>query len=111
MAAILRPSARTCLNPDPSFNSGGNFKGHLQVRPSLVRKGNTTKLYWNVSNVLSCSVAGNGDTFSGTIGTGVVTSSINNLTAYTLTCLKFPDGSTSFSESVPVYITPTMQER
>jgi hypothetical protein len=100
-----------CLNPDPSFNSSGSFTGHLQVRPSLVRKDDSTKLYWNVSNVLSCSVEGNNQSFNGMVGSGVVRAAINNLTIYTLTCQKLPDGATSFSETAPVYITPTMQEK
>jgi hypothetical protein len=76
-----------------------------------VRKGDSTKLYWNVSNVLSCSVEGNNQSFNGMVGSGVVSAAINNLTIYTLTCQKLPDGATSFSETAPVYITPTMQEK
>jgi hypothetical protein len=62
---------------------------HLQVRPSIVRPGNKARVFWNVSNVESCSVSGtNGDSWigiaSGALGTA--TSPIMGRTTFTLHC-------------------------
>jgi hypothetical protein len=99
------------VNPDPSFNSSNVLTGHLQVIPKLINKGGTVKLYWNVSNVLSCSVSGNNETWSGTIGAGLPTNVINAQTPFTLTCQKLPSGATSFSETQTVNIIPGFQEK
>ncbi len=89
-----------CIPPNqPGFvgfttTQGFTASGHLEVRPSLVRSGDRTRVYWNVRNVRDCTVRGtNGD---GTTGTqwnqvssgpsGVVTSPIGSRTDYTLFC-------------------------
>jgi hypothetical protein len=100
------PGAPTCLDPTPQFNSSGSgqnaYTGHLQAHPLVVPKGNTTKLYWSVSNVNGCSVSGGGQTWNGLSSPsgGQVTNPINQQTIYTLTCTKID--STTFSESVTI---------
>ncbi len=81
------------------FTTPGGFRasGHLEVRPTLVRSGDTTRVYWNVRNVRDCTVRGtNGDGAPGSItgtwnqmtsgATGVVTGPITSRTEYTLFC-------------------------
>lgn len=89
--------------------------GHLEVKPSLLWSGNTTSVYWNVSNAQSCSVTGsNGDSWSGSFsGSGGKTSSpITSQTTYTLACTGFP-GATPISviETVTVNIIPVFEEK
>ena len=102
----------TCISSVPSFNSGENgLTGHLQIRPSLVRKGKTATAYWNVSNVESCTVKGNTvdqSGWSGTSGTQT-TSALTSRTTYTLDCLKL-DG-THLIESALVNIVPEFEEQ
>jgi hypothetical protein len=102
-----------CLSPNPSFNGAATTTGHLQILPNLVKKGDTTKVHWNVSNVLSCTVSGNNDSWSGLSSgsSGKITSPIMQQAIYTLLCLKLPDGSSSFSETQTVDIIPGFQER
>ena len=107
--------APVCLYNNPiTFvpdGSGSDLTGHLQVRPALVRKGNSTKLYWNVDNVESCTVVGtNGQHWSGASSgsSGQVTSGINQQTIFTLSCEG--GGSASISESQAVNIAPIFLE-
>lgn len=109
-------SAGACIEPlPPAAAAFGNFSGHLTAKPSLVRMGDTTKLYWNIENVVdsSCSVTGsNGDAwtelaFSGT--SGKTTSQIMSRTVFTLTCTGV-DNST-FTETATVNIIPVFQEQ
>ena len=106
----------SCLYPPPTFNQSGSgtsaLTGHLQAVPLLVPQNTPTKLYWNVSNVSSCSVTGsNGDHWSGTSsGSGGVTSSpIIQQTSFTLSCPAL-DG-TALTESQTVGVVPVFQER
>lgn len=109
--AFCSAGSSVCLYPAPSFNSSGPNTGHLQITPLIVPKGLTTKLFWNVSNVSSCSVSGsNGQswntTFSGS--NGQPTSGVLQQTTFTLACPGL-DGS-SINESVVVNILPVFQE-
>jgi hypothetical protein len=92
-------------NPD-------NLTGHLQARPTIVLKGKTTKLYWNISNVSSCTVTGtNGDSWSdATSGTsGKSSSAINQKNVYTLSCTALD--SSTYQESTTVNLVPAYQEK
>lgn len=99
--------------PPPSFNEGANgLTGHLQIRPALVPRGFTTRVYWDVSGVESCSVTGtNGDSWSGVASgsTGRVSGVINQQTLYTLTCEAY-EGQTFDPETAFVNIVPIFQE-
>lgn len=109
-------SAGACITPPPpGATAFGSFTGHLTAKPALVRLGLTTKVYWNISNVVdsSCSVTGtNGDSwtglaFSGT--SGKTTGAITSQTIYTLTCTGLDDST--FTETATVNIIPVFQEQ
>ena len=96
--------------------TGGLFTatGHLDVRPSLVRTDDTVRVYWNVSNMSSCTVQGSNsdrwsDSFSGS--SGQTSASIVGQTTYTLTCNALPGAQPSVvTETVTVNITPVFRE-
>jgi len=101
-----------CLYPQPTANASSTdptITGHLQARPTIVAKGNTTKVYWNYSNVSSCTVTGtNGDSWNGTTNGGQVTGAIHGRTTYTLACTGLD--SSRISENISVSILPSYQE-
>lgn len=116
----------TCVPPDlnPHFvgfptTKGFNASGHLEVRPSLVRSGDKTWVYWNVSNVRDCTVRGtNGDGQSGGVwnglgsgAAGVETSAITSRTEYTLFCRSRVGGTpATITETRSVNVIPTWYE-
>ncbi len=98
-------------------SEGETERGAIHAEPSLVRKGDSTKVYWNVINVEveSCRVEGtNGDLWVGLSSSGpdgVSTEGILEQTIFTLTCT-WLDGSTQYGpESTTVNIAPVFQER
>lgn len=103
--------------PTPGFVSGGSggdatLTGHLQVRPTLVPRGLTTRVYWNVSNVEACSVSGtNGDSWSGVSSGagGKLSGAIFQRTTYTLSCDAYAE-QVFAPESATVNIVPVFQE-
>lgn len=127
-----RCQAGTCLVPPPigfaefsatvppSDGGGGGggstftATGHLQVKPLLVRSGNKVRLYWNASNVASCTVTGtNGDSWAAVSSgaSGVQSGSITGQTIYTLYCNALPDADVPYiSEQQTVNIIPVFQE-
>ena len=135
----------SCLPPpQPEFvpfdatSPSGPFRGsgHLLAHPTLVVSGDTSQVYWNVTNVSDCDVTGtNGDSWTGPSSgsAGKTTSGIHNRTTYTLTCYyltaRMPIGSgpapregssggtssgrgaAAFSEQAVVDITPFFREK
>ncbi len=99
------PGVSTCLESPPTITR------HLEAIPQLVKKGGTTKLYWDVSNVKRCTVSGNGQTWnlksSGTAGR--TTTAINQRTVYTMTCTQM--NNTTFTETATISVSPVFQER
>lgn len=97
--------------PAPRFAA----RGHLQARPTLLRVGDASRLFWNAAHAASCSVDGtNGDhwntVFSGSAG--AVTSSITGRTTFTMTCNALPGATPAVvRESVSIDIVPNFQER
>ena len=113
--AFCSAGSSTCLYPPPSFSASDGFNGHLQVRPSLVKKDDPVKIYWNLDNVSSCTVTGtNGDSWNGgSSGTpGKTSRPIIGQTTYTLVCGAH-SGSTpdTVTESVTVNIIPIFEEK
>lgn len=105
-------SAGACIAPPPpGVAAFGNFTGHLTARPALVHVGETTKLYWNVTNVSSCLITGNGDTWTDTFSgaSGKTTNPINSQTIYTLSCTGLD--SSTFIETATINIIPVFQEQ
>lgn len=87
--------------------------GHLQIRPSIVRTGDATRLFWNVVNATSCTIEGtNGDSFTGidSGAGGTVTGAISQQTLYTLSCVNAATDPSSISETVTVNILPVFCE-
>jgi hypothetical protein len=117
-----------CIPPDdPRFEpfvtpEGFTASGRLQVRPALVRSGDTTKLYWNVRNVRGCTVRGtNGDGEPGSLtgawnqtsvaNTGIQTSPITARTEYVLSCTSLLGAfNSSITERVIVNVIPEWYE-
>lgn len=100
-----------CIDPTPAFNGVGSYTGHLQLIPSIVRKGDTSTAHWNVGNVTSCTVKGDvvdQTGWSGKSGTQV-TSNIFSRTTYTLDCLK--SDNSHLRESAIVNIVPVFREK
>ncbi len=112
--------ASTCTNPSPVFNQGTGtgtegesiaLSGHLQIRPSVIAKGTTTAMYWNISGVQSCTVTGNGRVWTtvNTGSTGTTTYPITQQTVFTLSCTPY-SGSTFTPEIQTVSVLPVFQE-
>lgn len=100
-----------CIDPTPIYHPSQDGNGHLQARPQLVAKGNTTKLFWNVENVTSCTVTGNDQTWNATAANagGERTDPIYQRTTFTLACQKIDD--TPLTETQVVGTLPGFQER
>lgn len=114
------PGQASCTVPPPAFTGSGSLTGHLQAKPQVVRMASSTVLYWNVTNAQSCTVTGNGDswsTASSSLATctkrngGCLSSPINNSATYTLSCTALAgSGSPNVSETVTITPSPTYQE-
>lgn len=101
--------------PAPSYT---NSSGELTARPSLVKSGATTKLSWSVQDASTCTVSGNGDSWTGVTsassncatktGTMCVTAPITDLTTYALHCVG--DGGT-LDGSATITLIPSWRER
>ena len=78
--------------------------------PSVLPQGTPTTLYWNLDNVSSCTVSGNGATYTGASSgvDGQLTGTITQQTTFSLSCTGL-DGS-AVSESIVVNILPVFQE-
>lgn len=112
-ASYCQAGQSTCQWPEIGFNPnpGLSLSGHLQARPGIVSEGDTTKLYWDVTNAASCTVSGGGQNWSGlgSGSSGVTTNAINALTTYTLSCTGL-GSNPSIQESVDVLVVPDFSE-
>src|SRR3989344_1194756 len=104
-------SGTTCNDPDEVLTASST----LQVIPSLVRKGQTTRVYWDSRNVSSCSVSGtNGDSWGTKISglSGKETLPITEQTIYTLSCTPLTTAShPSITATKTVKVIPVFEER
>jgi hypothetical protein len=114
--AFCSAGSPQCLYPSMTFTSftdsnGQERSGNLQVAPTLVPRNTTTTVYWNVQNAQSCTVTGNGNSWSGTSSgaSGEVSNPIAAQLTYTLTCID-DQGSTT-TESASVNVVPIYQEK
>lgn len=99
-----------CVYPQPQPQATSGHSGHLEAKPSLIPKSATTKVYWNIINVQSCSVSGsNGDHWSGLSSAGMQSTAITSNTIYTLSCVEYDN--TNYTESVTVNLLPVYQEK
>src|SRR3989344_53250 len=112
-----------CVAPDNiTFNhfdaldrNGDSFTatGHLLAFPSLVRQGQTTQLYWSVSNVQGCTVTGNNESWNtrNSGPSGETTGAINAQTIYTLQCQALLGATPAMvQEPATVNIIPLFEE-
>lgn len=107
--SLCSPGQSACVDPNPTIST------HLEVRPAVVRRDDTVKLYWDVGNVEGCTVTGtNGNSWTDiTSGiNGQTTFPITERTVFTLTCTPLEGSlSPSFSETATVIILPVFQEQ
>jgi hypothetical protein len=100
----------SCLMPPITFIQSGSNTGHLQIRPQLVRKSGTTKVFWNVDNVSKCTVTSPNDswTMEASGPSGQISGPIYEQTVFTLSCTGL-DGTT-IHETATVGVVPMFQE-
>ena len=97
------PANQTCSEGACLAPASPTVTGHLRAVPSLLRSGETARLYWSLENVSSCSVTGTNEDGTGnrnnrtgvwnggSSGTaGKESSPIISQTIYTLTCMPLP---------------------
>ena len=85
----------------------------LKAIPSLVHKGDTTKVTWTSNNVTSCSITStNDDSWSSLTGTNEVSNPITSQTTFTLHCNGYAGATPgAISKSVIVNIAPSFEEK
>lgn len=104
-----------------SITTGASGEGDLEARPQLVREGTSSSLFWEVEYADSCTVSGNGDSWTAlssaaascTLVNGACQSSpINTSEIYTLNCTPLEGSSDpDFVQSVTIIPTPEFEER
>lgn len=96
-----------CTAPAPPT---GGASGSLQAKPSLVKSGQTTKIIWSITNATSCTVTGNGNSWSVVASpvAGYTSNPITQKTTYTLHCTG--DGGT-LDQTEEITLIPEWQER
>jgi len=114
----------TCYYTSPDPIPTGDQTGNLTLHPSLIPKGGTVQVYWNIQpgSAESCTVTGtNNDGMAAstdpaspgawnTLAGPETTSPIEQQVVYTLSCLQ-DDGVTRFIQTATVNVVPTYQER
>jgi hypothetical protein len=79
----------------------------LIARPQLVAPGGTSTITWNIRNATSCTVTGNGNSWTGTTGS-YLSNPINAVTTYTLNCTGIGGNLT---QTVVIKFAPKWQEQ
>jgi hypothetical protein len=114
--AFCSPGFSTCQYPPPEVVPEYGKSGHVFSAPSFVIKDSTAQLFWNVTNVTSCTVSGsNGQSWSGANAgcagvtcdagsSGKTTLPITAMTTYTLSCTGAD--SSIFSEQAIIRLAP-----
>lgn len=77
----------------------------ITASPTRVKKGNTSVITWDATNVTSCTVTGTGLSSSGLSGSQSVV--INRDTTFTLACIR---GGVTFKSTVNVRLVPSFEE-
>lgn len=119
--AFCSAGSSTCFIPLPTPTPTPGLTGNLQILPTIVSSGDTVKIYWNIDNVTSCTVTGNGDSWTGASsvlapcmhdGNACVSSPIVGQTTYTLSCAAYAGATPpTFNETKTVNIAPIFEER
>ncbi|MEK7068927.1 MAG: hypothetical protein AAB947_00930, partial [Patescibacteria group bacterium] len=108
-----RNALNQCVCADEALPIAGScsvvFRS-FTVNPTLVRRGDTTRVSWSVVRARSCNVFGTSQpTLSGLSGTDVVSAPILAQTIFTLSCLDL-NGFPSASQKKTVNIAPAFEE-
>ncbi len=114
------PGSSICLYPPMTptpivTTDGATLSGHLVARPSLVRSGTSTKLYWNIENAQVCVVRRldtnavvSTQTSSGSSG---VAATITAKTDFRLYCEAYPNTSpANLTDIVTARVVPSWLE-
>lgn len=89
-------------------NADAEGSAEIEVRPSLVRAGDTTTVIWQSAGVATCTILGsNGDSWVGTLGSQV-SAPIMSKTTFTLSC-PITEGLNLTAEA-EVNVVPVFQE-
>lgn len=100
-----------------TWPSGQHFTatGHLQATPILVASGNSARLYWQVVNASSCTVAGTNGYSIDALASGSQgqdSGPIRQRTVFTLSCNAHTGAiPATVAETATVNIVPSFQER
>jgi len=111
-AGRIRTGAGECVGVDTPAIEEKVWK----IFPLLVRKGERTNIYWDVSHATSCTVSGtNGDEWSGNSSgdagsIGKTSSEITARTTYTLKCKDLSNIETTY-RPISVNVIPSFQEK
>ena len=111
-AGRIRTGAGECVGVDTPAIEEKVWK----IFPLLVRKGERTNIYWDVSHATSCTVSGtNGDEWSGNSSgdagsIGKTSSEITARTTYTLKCKDLSNVETTY-RPISVNVIPSFQEK
>lgn len=104
------------MGPAPiTTTDGATLSGHLTARPSLVRSGTSTKLYWNIENAQTCVVRRldtnavvSTQPSSGTSGVSAI---VTAKTDFRLYCEAYPNSTpANLTDIVTVRVVPTWLE-
>lgn len=94
--------------PAPVISNTGFY-----AQPALIKSGEQTTLYWNVSNATACALSGG--SLGTLLGLGLtgnhLTGSITQKTTYTLTCQQGSGSGPKTSSSVTVNLVPQYQNQ
>jgi hypothetical protein len=103
--SLVRRCVFGCANNN--CNVAAANSGNIIAVPALVRSGEPSQISWDTSDLENCTVAGNGDSWSGPRGTEM-SGEIHEKVTYVLQCEKADDSA--FTDSVTVNILPIFQE-
>ncbi len=91
-------------------NDGGESNLSIRAVPTLVRSGESVKIHWSATNVASCEVIGNGNSWTGNLSPtgGESSNPITGRATYTLSCLDIDE--VVRNKSVTINVLPVFQE-
>ena len=115
------PGSSVCLYPEPVVIK------NLKLEPSIVHEPTTVQVFWDISNVKTCSVTGTNGDGTGSNATGVwdeikgnsftsgslgkTSSVITARTTYTLSCIAHKKDTIIPKQTATVEIAPLFEER
>jgi hypothetical protein len=97
-----------CTQPPPPSCSDGCTGGNaLHAKPTLVTSGGTSVVSWQVQDATSCTVTGNGNTWTGVSGSHTTNSISGNAATYRLSCT---GAGGTLQASVTISVSPKYRE-